>query len=171
MIGIPGHSSHVRYKGRTPKNNMLLLASRKHQAQIHWPVLSLILLSSLESQHYLSFPEEEKEAQGWKGCLIHQSQCPKEEAQRVPANVRWANRPEQATLTAGSAIWLKAGWWGILYSAARVKPKEHPTKGPGSAGKNVDLLLLPGRFLFWICETAIWSSSQASQSVTSERDT
>lgn len=62
--------------GISPQNNLLPLASRK-TTQIHWHVLSLIHLSSLEAQHYLNFREEEKEVQRWKRMPRSWPQCPK----------------------------------------------------------------------------------------------
>lgn len=89
MIGILGVQAMSEVEGRiSPKNNMLLLASRKDHTQIHWHVLSLIYLPSLEAQHYLSFPEEEKEVQRWK--RMHRSQSQRKDSV-FQLNLRWAN--------------------------------------------------------------------------------
>lgn len=71
--------------GRSPPNNMLLLASRKDDTDPLTCSLSLIHLSFLEAQHSLNFPEEgEKKYRDDKGCLDLNLNVPKEE-QPVPA--------------------------------------------------------------------------------------
>ena len=172
MIGIPGVQAMSEVQGRTPKNNMLLLASRKHQAQIHWTAvsLSLILLSSQESQHYLSFPEEEKEAQRWKRMHRSQSQCPK--GSTACSSRIWdeqtRHRPE--TLTAESAIWLKTRLgWGIPDSAVRWNLKGTSNQGPWVCRKRTpSSLCLVSYCSGW---EATGSSLQASQRCDFQRET
>lgn len=121
---------------------MLLLASRKHQAQIHWPVLSLSSsCHPLNLSIILASQKRKKKHRDGKGCTVCNLSVPKE-AQRVPGEC------EMSKHVTGKQRWQpglpsdwRRGWWGILYSAARWNLKGTSNQGP------------------WVCRKRMWTPS------------
>lgn len=135
--------------GISPQNNLLPLASRK-TTQIHWHVLSLIHLSSLEAQHYLNFREEEKEVQRWKRMPRSWPQCPKGKTDY--SSWIWDDQihPRQAKLTASSAMWLRTKLdQGTHIQLLGKTYRDVWPRALGLQEENVDpFLMLPSQLLF-----------------------